>query len=137
MLNPSMTRPNVSPRSRRVVQRAADIRRATGSDIRRIREDAGVSLLALARASGVSVGHLWAIEAGTTDASTEALVAIGESVGADLSVRLYPTTGPRIRDHLQARIGETLLQAPAPAMAPLARGRGLPTGTRRDRPGPP
>jgi transcriptional regulator with XRE-family HTH domain len=103
--------PPSSPRPRRVVQRAAAIRRATGSDIRRLREDAGVSLGVLARTSGVSVGHLWAIEAGTADPSTEVLVAVSDALAADLSVRLFPTTGPRLRDHVQARMGEVLVRA--------------------------
>ena len=35
-------------------------------------------------------------------------------LGADLAIRLYPNTGPRIRDHIQARIVEELLRIAHP-----------------------
>jgi transcriptional regulator with XRE-family HTH domain len=103
-----------SPTARRTVRRASEIRRAVGDELRRLREDAGASLRAVSSASGVSVGHLWDIEAGKSDASTEALVAIGAALGADLSVRFYPGTGPRLRDRFQARMSEVLLRTAGP-----------------------
>jgi hypothetical protein len=39
-----------------------------------------------------------------------ALSAIADALGADLSVRLHPTTGPRIGDHIQTRMVEALLE---------------------------
>jgi hypothetical protein len=57
----------------------------------------------------ISRAHLCAIEAGKAEASTEVLAAIAEVLGASLAVHLYPGTGPRIRDHLQAAILEALL----------------------------
>ena len=36
------------------------------------------------------------------------------SLGADLSIRLYPNTGPIVRDHIQARIVEELLRIAHP-----------------------
>ena len=36
------------------------------------------------------------------------------SLGADLSVRLYPNTGPIVRDHIQARMVEELLRIAHP-----------------------
>lgn len=87
-----------------------EARRAVGLDIRTIREDSGVPQNRLAEAAKVSRSHLCAIEAGTAEASTQVLVAIADVLGASLSVRLYPGTGPRIRDHLQAAILEALLR---------------------------
>ena len=36
------------------------------------------------------------------------MVSIADALGADLSIRFYPNTGPRVRDHIQARIVEEL-----------------------------
>ena len=43
------------------------------------------------------------------------LVAIASALGGDAHVRLYPGTGPRLRDPLQARIVEALLRLAGPA----------------------
>ena len=58
--------------------------------------------------------YLGQIEAGEREPSISALTAISEALGADLSVRLYPNTGPRVRDHIQARIVEELLRIAHP-----------------------
>lgn len=55
-------------------------------------------------------GYLAQIERGRREPSISALAAIGEALGADLSVRFYPNTGPRVRDHVQAQIVEELLR---------------------------
>ena len=89
---------------------AAEMRRRVGLDIRRLRIDAGLSVRTLATASGIDHGFLARIEAGSVEASYAVLVAIGEVLGADLSVRLYPTTGPRIHDRIQAPIVEELFK---------------------------
>ena len=41
-------------------------------------------------------------------------MSLAGALGADLSLRLYPNTGPRIRDHIQARIVEELLRVAHP-----------------------
>jgi transcriptional regulator with XRE-family HTH domain len=87
------------------------IRKAVGEDIRRLRLDSGVSQVRLARAAQVDQGHLSRIEAGAVEASVPVLVAIGEVLGADLSIRLFPTTGPRIHDGVQAAMGEAVIRA--------------------------
>jgi transcriptional regulator with XRE-family HTH domain len=91
-------------------RRAVEARRALGMEVRTIREDAGVPQIRLAEAASISRAHLCAIEAGGAEASTGVLAAIAEVLGASLSVRMYPGTGPRIRDHLQAAILEALLR---------------------------
>jgi len=77
-------------------------------DVLRLREDSGVTRAALARASGVDPGYLHRIEAGAR-ASIDVYARIGEALGADLALRLYPNTGPAIRDRHQAGILEALL----------------------------
>ncbi|MEX1346025.1 MAG: helix-turn-helix transcriptional regulator [Candidatus Limnocylindrales bacterium] len=90
-------------------QRALDLRHRVAGDIRRAREDAGLSQRALARAAGVSASTLQALERGRYDPTTEVLARVGLTLGMDLSVRLYPGTGPLIRDRHQAAMGEALL----------------------------
>jgi transcriptional regulator with XRE-family HTH domain len=90
-----------------------------GADLRRSREDTGLTLRSVARAAGISAAHLSGIELGRSEASRTALVAIADVLGADLSVRLYPGTGPRIHDHIQARIIETLLNVSQPRWRPF------------------
>lgn len=48
--------------------------------------------------------------AGKAKASLETYARLAIPLGADLSTRLYPNTGPLIRDRHQARILEALLQ---------------------------
>ena len=53
--------------------------------------------------------QLCAIEAGDGQWSVDSLARLAAALGADLSVRLYPNTGPPIRDRHQARMVEALL----------------------------
>ena len=48
--------------------------------------------------------------AGSREPSISVLTALSAALGGDLSVRFYPTTGPRIHDRIQARIVEELLR---------------------------
>ena len=91
------------------VRRARDIRSRLAHDMRRAREDAGLSQRAVARAAGVSSSTISALERGAYDPATLVLARVGEALGLELSVRLYPGTGPLIRDHLQAAMLEALL----------------------------
>jgi len=106
------TEPRLLRTSRRTAtgRAAAEMRRRVGLEIRRLRIDAGLSIRALAAAAGIDHGFLARIEAGTAEPSYAVLLAIGEILGADLSVRLYPTTGPRIHDRIQAPILEELFR---------------------------
>jgi transcriptional regulator with XRE-family HTH domain len=94
-----------------VGRRSLAIRRAIGDEIRRLRLDSGVSQVRLAYAAGIDQGHLSRIEGGAVEASVAVLVAIAEVLGADLSIRLFPTTGPRIHDRIQAAMAEAVLKA--------------------------
>ena len=82
-----------------------------GADVVRLREDAGISRAELARATGVDASFLGEIEAGTANPSTSTCARLALGLGADLPLRLYPTTGPTIRDRHQAAIAEITLGA--------------------------
>jgi transcriptional regulator with XRE-family HTH domain len=94
---------------RRGARRARELRGLIASDIRRVREDAGLSQRGLARAAGISNSTLAALERGVHDPTTEVLARIAAVLGMDLAMRLYPGTGPLIRDHSQAAMIEALL----------------------------
>jgi len=84
-----------------------------------MREDAGVSLAALARAAGVPGAYVWRIFNGDVRPSIETYARLASVLGADLTARCYPTTGPIIRDRHQARIEEELLAELAARWRPL------------------
>jgi transcriptional regulator with XRE-family HTH domain len=72
----------------------------------------------LARGAGVDAGYLWRIEAGTERPSLEIYARLANALGADLAARLYPNTGPTIRDRHQAGILESLLSVVNPRWKP-------------------
>jgi transcriptional regulator with XRE-family HTH domain len=86
----------------------------TGEEIRRLRLDAGITLTALSAVVGVHRSHLARIEAGAASPSLEVLTAIGVALGADLSLRYFAGSGPRLHDRFQAPMIETLLRAVHP-----------------------
>jgi len=90
-------------------RQATRIHRAMGDDIRRLREDAGIRCGRLAVAAGVNAGYLRRIEEGLERPSIDTYAKIAVTLGADIGSRLYPNTGPSIRDRWQASILEGLL----------------------------
>jgi transcriptional regulator with XRE-family HTH domain len=94
---------------REVHRRALELRRAIGFQIRQLREDAGVTQAALARASGLSAAELSRIEAGLVAAPPDTLVRIAVGLGGDVRFQFVPGAGVPIRDRYQARIIEALL----------------------------
>lgn len=97
-----------APSDRAIVRITKGIYTAFGDDVRRQREDAGLSLRSLARASGVDASYLARIELGLARPSLETMARISIPLGSDLSTRLYPNTGPLVRDRFQAPIAEAL-----------------------------
>lgn len=87
---------------------------AFGLDVLRLRLDAGISRSALAAAAGIDQSYLARIEKGTADPSSEVCARLGVALGADPSKRLYPNTGPAIRDRHQAPIEEAMLAVAHP-----------------------
>jgi transcriptional regulator with XRE-family HTH domain len=87
------------------------------TDIARLRADAGLSRSRLARCSGVDTSYVARIEGANATPSLETYARIAAALGADLVVRLYPNTGPVIRDRHQAGILEALLATLHPRWA--------------------
>jgi len=82
-----------------------------GAEITELRTEANVSQTSLAAAAGIDQGYLSRIERGHTCPSVEILIRLAACLGADLGVRLFPTSGPRIRDRFQAPMIECLIRA--------------------------
>ena len=76
-----------------------------------LRTDAHVSQRRLSSESGVDQGYLSRVERGLVEPSFAVLESLAGALGSTVSIRIQPTTGPRIRDHIQARMGEALLEA--------------------------
>ena len=94
----------------RAVHRSAERARSTArTDVARMREDAAITRVALARSAVVDPSFLRRIELGIARPSLETYTRLAAELGADLSVRLSPNTGPAIRDRHQAAILECLL----------------------------
>jgi transcriptional regulator with XRE-family HTH domain len=83
---------------------------ALAQSIRDLREDASLTRAAVAEAAGIDRSHQGRIETGEREPSLSTLVAVATVLGADVSVRLYPTTGPLIHDRIQAAMVEALLR---------------------------
>jgi transcriptional regulator with XRE-family HTH domain len=97
-----------------VRRRVVALNRRLADEVSRLRLDAGLSRLAVARAAGISDAYLGRIEDGGEHPSAETLVRIGLVLGADLSAHLYPNTGPAIHDRWAAPMLELLLASRHP-----------------------
>jgi transcriptional regulator with XRE-family HTH domain len=94
-----------------VRRRQQRLRSAIATQLLELRREAGVSQTALAAAAGMDQAHVSRIERGRGQASIDAVVALAASLGADVSVRLFPTAAaPRLRDHLQAPMIEAIVR---------------------------
>jgi transcriptional regulator with XRE-family HTH domain len=100
-----------------VGRQTLELRRRVGEEVRRLRLDAGVSQRTLSSAAGVDHAYLSQIERAVREPSLAVLEALSTALGADLSVRLYPNTGPAIHDRTQTTILQTLLSALGPSWA--------------------
>ena len=106
---------STSPEFEEQVARATSRRHATlSADVVRLRGDAGITRASLAAAAGVDAAYLGRIESGRERPSVETYQRLSLALGADLSTKLYPNTGPAIRDRHQATMLELLLQAVHP-----------------------
>jgi transcriptional regulator with XRE-family HTH domain len=94
------------------------LRRSIGSDLTRLRMDSPTSISRLAETAGLDRTYVGRIESGGANPSLDALVALSIALGADLSVRFYAGTGPRLTDRHQARMVETILRRLAPDWKP-------------------
>jgi len=99
-----------TPRQAAAARREADrVHRSIAADVRRLREDSGVTRAELARAAGIDDGFLARIEDSAVRPTIATLAKLAVALGADLTARLYPNTGPAIRDRHQSAIVESLL----------------------------
>lgn len=101
-----------------------------GEDLHRLRLDAGVSLATLAELVDVDPSHLARIEKGTSQPSLDVLERSAVALGADLGIRLFGGTGPRIHDRFQAPMLEAFIKVLHPRWVrelevSAARGRGF------------
>ena len=99
---------------REAQRRLRALRRSIGADVARLRTDAPSSIAHLAEVAGLDRSFVGRIEGGLATPSLDTLTALAIALGADLSVRFYPGTGPRLTDRHQARMIETLLRSLAP-----------------------
>lgn len=105
-----MTAPSPNRTHRQAAARAAGRARSRlVEDIERLCADAGIRLETLAVAAGVPGSYLRRIMAGQARPSVETYAKLAVPLGADLATRLYPNTGPLIKDRHQGRIVEALL----------------------------
>lgn len=111
----SATVTRTSPRTA-TGRRSREVNRVVIGEIDRLRRDAGMSLRRLAEAAEIDPGYLSQMIAGSRSPSVAVLVALTTVLGADLSVHVYPTTGPTLRDGIQTRIAEELLRIAAPTL---------------------
>lgn len=102
--------PATQPQNRAATRAAQRARTRLVEDLERLMNDAGISAAALARASCVSPAYLSKILSGTALPTIETYAKLAIPLGADLATRLYPNTGPLIRDRHQAPIIEALLR---------------------------
>jgi len=94
------------------------LRRSIGVDIERMRTDAATTLANLASVAGIDRSFVGRVEAGLANPSLETLTALAVALGADLTVRFYPGSGPRLTDRHQSRMIETVLRRLAPCWRP-------------------
>jgi transcriptional regulator with XRE-family HTH domain len=99
-------------------RRTETLRRNLAQDLRRMREDAGVSRAAIARLAGVDRSVVSRIEAGVLAPTLETYSRLAAALGADLASRVYPNTGPHLHDRHQVRIAEMLLACLHPRWHP-------------------
>ena len=94
------------------------LHRSIGTDIERIRLDAAATKAHVAAIAGLDRTFEGRVEAGLANPSLETLTALAIALGADLSVRFYPGSGPRLTDRHQARMLEAVLQRLAAVWKP-------------------
>ena len=97
---------------------AAATRAGLVEDLRRLMADAGVSIRALAAAAGLPQSYVSRILLGAARPSTETYARLAAALGGSHFARIYPETGPRIRDRHQSRILEALLTEAHPRWRP-------------------
>ena len=94
---------------REVQTRLRRLERKVGDDLLRLRTDAAATKAQVARAAGVDRTFYGRVESGDAHPSLKSLTAVAAALGAEVSVRLYAGSGPRLTDRHQARMVEAVL----------------------------
>ncbi|MBI3748180.1 MAG: helix-turn-helix domain-containing protein [Chloroflexi bacterium] len=94
------------------------LRRSIGMEIEHLRIDSGTTLARVASVAGLDRSFVGRVEAGVANPSLETLAALAVALGADLSLRFYPGSGPRLTDRHQSRMIEAVLRRLTPAWRP-------------------
>jgi transcriptional regulator with XRE-family HTH domain len=85
-----------------------------------MREDAGLTRAAVGRIAGVHPSAVGRIEDGAIKPAFETVMRVAAALGADLHARVYPGTGPAVRDRHQVRGAEVLRSELHPRWQPAA-----------------
>jgi transcriptional regulator with XRE-family HTH domain len=104
---------------RLATSRARDLRQSVGTQLLDLREERGLSQRDVCAEIGLDRSWLAKAEVGEGNLTIDALARIATVLGMKASLRLYPATGPRLHDHLQVQLIETLLTALHPRWQPL------------------
>lgn len=89
-------------------RRADELRRSIGRELATLREDAGLTRAAVARAARIRPSSVGRIETGAIEPDFATLARMASVLGSDVSVHLFPA-GPPIRDRFQAPMLEAFL----------------------------
>jgi transcriptional regulator with XRE-family HTH domain len=93
----------------RADEHAAELRRVLAKDLRHMREDAGCTRVAIAALAGVDPSLITRMESRDVAPTLESYARVAAALGANLATKVYPDTGPSVRDRHQVRIVECLL----------------------------
>lgn len=74
-----------------------------------MRDDAGCTRAAIAELAGVDPSFITRLEARDIDPTLESYARVAAALGANLATKVYPDTGPSVRDRHQVRAAEALL----------------------------
>lgn len=100
-------------------RRTTRLRTALVDELRRLRDDAGITVRELAAAAGLSHTYVARILAGTERPTLEAYGRLAAVLGVDFGVGFCANTGPAIHDRHQAPILECLLRERHPRWRPF------------------
>lgn len=90
---------------------AADVVQRFGQEVRDARRAAGLTQDQLASGAGISQPMISRIERGAFAPDLRAMARLARGVGQDLSVRLYPADGIRLRDSGQLGLADVIRAA--------------------------
>jgi transcriptional regulator with XRE-family HTH domain len=100
-------------------RKAAARRREIAETLQRLVDDAGLTRQELARVAGVARSFVGRILDGEANPSLETYGRLASALGADLATRIYPNTGPVVRDRWAAPMLEHVLATRHPRWSPF------------------